>query len=526
MVFDRVIPNADHSQLLQITLALVAGALAAALFQFTRGIAIIRVEGKLGASLQAAVWDRLLSLPVPFFREYSAGDLADRAMGIDGIRQVLSGATILSILAAVFSVFNFALLFFFDPRLAWAATGLVLVVIVVTTLAGYLKMRHQRQLTQLQGRISGLILQFITGISKLRVAGAEGRAFAFWAREFSAQRKLAHDTRTIANVLAVFNAAYPILTLMVIFAMIAAMGKSRLSTGSFLAFNAAFSQFLLAGLQVSSVLLSALNIVPMYERIRPILQTRPEVDQAKSDPGELTGEVEVNHVTFRYDEGGPLVLRDVSLHIRPGEFVALVGPSGSGKSTLLRLLLGFEAPESGAIYYDGQELAGLDIRAVRKQLGVVLQSGKLMAGDILTNIIGASLLTVDDAWEAARLAGLDKDIEQMPMGMYTVISEGGGTLSGGQRQRLLIARAIVTKPRIIFFDEATSALDNTTQAVVSQSLERLRATRVVIAHRLSTIIKADRVFVLEAGRVVQSGSYAELVKQPGLFADLVKRQLT
>jgi len=268
-----------------------------------------------------------------------------------------------------------------------------------------------------------------------------------------------------------------------------------------------------------------LSVVPMIERVRPILQALPEVDQVKSDPGELTGEIQINHINFRYKAGGPLALHDVSLNIGAGEFVALVGPTGSGKSTLLRLLLGFDAPESGAIYYDGQDLHGLDIRAVRRQLGVVLQNGKLMPGDILTNIVGASTLTIEDAWEAARMAGLDKEIEQMPMGMHTVIGEGGSTLSGGQRQRLLIARAVVTRPRILFFDEATSALDNATQAAIGASLERLQATRVVIAHRLSTIVKADRIFVLDAGRLVQSGTYAELMNQPGLFADLVRRQL-
>ena len=524
-LFDSVIPGAVRGTLFQLSLALIVSALAAALFQLTRGIASLRLEGRLGVSIQAALWDRLLSLPVPFFRDYTAGDLTERAMGIDAIRQVLSSTTILSILASVFSVFNFGLLFVYDPRLAWMATGLVVVAIGAAGLVSYLQMRHQRLLTQMEGHITGLILEFITGISKLRVAGAEGRAFGFWAREYSAQRKLAYETRSLANSLIVFNATYPILTSMVIFATLVAYGAATLSTGKFLAFNAAFSQFLFAGLQMTAAVVSVLSVVPMYERVKPILQTLPEVDQVKSDPGELTGEIQINHVNFRYRTGGPLVLQDVSLNVEAGEFVALVGPSGSGKSTLLRLLLGFDAPESGAIYYDGQDLHGLDIRAVRRQLGVVLQNGKLMPGDILTNIVGTSTLTLEDAWEAARMAGLDKEIEQMPMGMHTVIGEGGSTLSGGQRQRLLIARAIVTKPRVLFFDEATSALDSATQAVVGASLERLQATRVVIAHRLSTIVKADRIFVLEAGRLVQSGTYAELMDQPGLFADLVKRQL-
>jgi ABC-type bacteriocin/lantibiotic exporter with double-glycine peptidase domain len=298
-----------------------------------------------------------------------------------------------------------------------------------------------------------------------------------------------------------------------------------LTTGEFLAFNAAFGQFLTAVLQLSASIVSVLSIVPLYERAKPILQTLPEVDQAKSDPGELSGNIEVSHLAFRYRPDTPLVLKDISMNIPAGEFVAFVGASGCGKSTLFRLLLGFEQPESGSVYYDGQELQQLDVQAVRRQMGVVLQNGKLLSGDIFTNLVGSSPLTVDDAWEAARMAGFDQDIRQMPMGMHTVVSEGGGGLSGGQRQRLMIARAIVAKPRILLFDEATSALDNQTQAIVSKSLEELKATRIVIAHRLSTIIHADRIFVLDKGVVVQSGTYDTLIQQEGLFAELAKRQL-
>jgi ABC-type bacteriocin/lantibiotic exporter with double-glycine peptidase domain len=263
----------------------------------------------------------------------------------------------------------------------------------------------------------------------------------------------------------------------------------------------------------------------MYEQAKPILETLPEVDAGKSDPSALTGEIELQHVVFRYQSDGPAVLRDLTLRIEPGEFVAFVGPSGSGKSTVLRLLLGFETPESGGIYYDGQELGGLDIQAVRRQIGVVLQSGRLMSGDIFTNIVGSAAVGMEEAWEAARMAGFEDDIKAMPMGMHTVVSEGGGTLSGGQRQRLLIARALVHRPRLLFFDEATSALDNRTQAIVSASLERLSATRIVVAHRLSTIANADRIYVIDRGRVVQSGRYNELIQQDGLFAELAKRQI-
>jgi NHLM bacteriocin system ABC transporter ATP-binding protein len=525
LVVDAVIPGANRSGLLQVALALLAAAIAGLLFQITQSIAFLRFEGNMDASLQAAVWDRLLSLPVGFFRDFTAGDLGNRAMSISSIRQTLSGTTIGSILAGLFSIFSFALLFYFDSRLAWLAAGLVLVAVVVTAGASTLQVRYQRQLVELQGRISGMVLQLITGIAKFRIAGAEERAFVYWARAFSEQKRTAYQARAVANSLSVFNAAYPTLATMAIFAALALSAEAELSTGEFVGFNVAFSQFLTGALQVSFALVSTLNIVPLYERARPIFQTLPESDVSRPSPGELSGEIEVSQVSFRYKEGGPLILKEVSLHIKPGEFIALVGPSGSGKSTLFRLLVGFEQPEAGAIYFDGQDLTTIDIQEVRRQMGVVLQNGRLLAGTILENIIGSSLMTIDEAWEAARMSGLDEDVKAMPMGLHTLVSEGGGTLSGGQRQRLLIARAVVTRPRIIFFDEATSALDNRTQAIVSASLERLQATRIVIAHRLSTIINADRIFVMEGGRLVQVGTYQELIDQPGLFAELARRQL-
>lgn len=524
-LFDTIIPSANRSQLWQMSLALLVSAMAIVGFQITQSVALLRFEGQMDANLQAAVWDRLLSLPVAFFRQYTAGDLGERAMGINAIRQALSGTTISSILAGIFSIFSFGLLFYYSPSLAYLATGLVLIAVVVTTAAGYLQVRFERDLVALQGKISGLVLQLINGVAKFRVAGTEGRAFVYWAARFSDQKQLAYRTRTIANNLAVFNAAYPVLASMAIFAAFANRDTAQLSTGQFLGFTAAFSQFLFAALQVSTAIISVLAIVPMYERAKPIFQTLPETDETKASPGELSGAIEVSHLSFRYKENGPLILKDVSLQIRPGQFVALVGSSGSGKSTLFRLLLGFETPEAGAIYYDGQDLSALDIREVRRQMGVVLQNGRLLTGSIYENIVGSSLLTIENAWQAARQSGLDEDVKRMPMGMHTLVSEGGGTLSGGQRQRLLIARAIVNRPRILFFDEATSALDNRTQAIVSESLEKLEATRIVIAHRLSTIINADHIFVMADGRVVQSGNYQELMNQPGLFADLAKRQI-
>jgi len=366
-------------------------------------------------------------------------------------------------------------------------------------------------------------------IAKLHVSGAEPRAFAVWAREFATQKELSIRAQNVTNYLTVFNSAFPVISLVAIFSYAThLMGHPLLdvlTTGTFLAFLAAFVQFQSAALQFNSTVESVLGIVPIYERVAPIFEAVPEVDEARKHPGELSGALEISHLSFRYHQDAPLVLRDLSLVVKPGEFVAIVGPSGSGKSTLLRLLLGFEKSDSGAIYYDGGDLAGLDIQAVRQQIGVVIQNARLGAGSIFENIVGSAPLTLDDAWQAAQWAGLDEDIHKMPMGMHTFISEGGRNLSGVQRQRLHIARALVKKPRLFFFDEATSALDNQTQLVVSRSLDALRATRVVIAHRLSTIVNAERILVIHKGTVVQSGCYEELINREGLFRELAKRQL-
>ncbi|MCC3372463.1 NHLP bacteriocin export ABC transporter permease/ATPase subunit [Cohnella sp. REN36] len=524
ILFDAIIPAAQRGPLVQLGLILISIAIVTALFELTRSVAMLRIEGKMDGAIQAAVWDRLLQLPASFFRRFTAGDLANRANSINDIRKTLSGVAITALFSGLFSSFNFFLLFYYDVKLALAAAALVLVSMLATFGVGFALVRKQRVMFKLQGKLEGIVLQIMNGIAKFRMAAAERRAFVLWAKAFGEMKEVSFRVRSIANVHAVFNAVFPAAASIVLFYLVASQ-PNGLSAGKFIAFFSAFTTFLGAMLAMSSAAVSLLNIVPLLERTKPILQSTPEVHEAMDDPGELSGGIEVRHVSFRYSADQRLVLNDLSLTIRPGEFVALVGASGCGKSSLLRLLLGFEKAESGSIYYDGQDIKSLDIRSVRSQLGVVLQHGKVMAGDIYTNIVGSSNLTHQQAWEAARMAGFDGDIQQMPMGMHTVVSEGGGTLSGGQRQRLLIARALARKPKILLFDEATSALDNRTQAIVSESLDQLRATRVVIAHRLSTIRNADRIFVMDGGRVVQAGTYGELMGEEGLFRELAKRQL-
>lgn len=524
ILFDRIIPDGERGQLLQMALILGSFGISAVLFQLVRTFAMIRIEGRTDTMVQAAVWDRVLSLPAPFFRKFTAGELTMRVMGINQIRKAISGTVITTILSALFSIFNLGLLFKYSPKMAFYALVLVFISAAVTFACSFLQMRYERELLSVSNKIVGQVLQIIGGIAKFRVAGAEKRAFFQWAKAFGRQREIEFRNEAIENALITFNEIFPIITSIIIF--FAAFSTKALGAGSFIAFNSAFTGFMAIMLALSGVIPVLNNIIPTYESTKPILEALPEYDEIKDDPGDLDGSIELSHVIFRYNPEAPVVINDLSLKINKGEYLAIVGASGCGKSTILRLLLGFEKPESGKIYYGAHDIDKVDIRSIRKQLGVVMQNSQLMAGDIKSNIIGANLnLSMDDAVEAAKMAGLYEDIQAMPMGMFTVISEGGSTLSGGQRQRLMIARAIASKPKIIFFDEATSALDNKTQAIVSKSMDSLKVTRIVIAHRLSTILKCDRIIVLDKGRIVEEGSYEELMNNRNMFYELAKRQL-
>jgi ATP-binding cassette subfamily C protein len=525
LLIDSVIPNARNSELVQLVLLLLTATLGISAFELTRAIAMLRImEGRIGNALQMAVIHRLLYLPTVFFRRYSAGDLANRALGVGLIFRQFNSTTQAAVLSWFFGLSSLVCLFFINRILAVLAIVLALLIILIIVNLNRRRLKFERRKYLLQGNLASRVFQLLNGIAKLHGSGAEKRAFALWAKDFAKQKALDYKARRISNVIAVIESGYPVLASMLMFG-ITAFYVPTLSTGDFVFFNTAFTQFLTSTIAMFTALTTLIPVIPLYERAQPILETLPEISEAHKFPGSLSGAIDISHVTFRYSADGPVILNDLSINIKPGEFIAFVGPSGSGKSTVYRLLLGFERPESGAIYFDGQDLGGLDIGAVRRQLGVVLQNGKLMSGDIFTNIVGSAQLSLDDAWEAARIAGLEEDIKALPMGMHTVIAEGAGTFSGGQKQRLMIARAVVNKPRILLFDEATSALDNRTQAIVSQSIEHLNATRIVIAHRLSTISKADRIFVIEAGQVTETGKYDELMAKNGVFALLAKRQL-
>lgn len=532
VLFDTAIPDASRSLLFQMGLGLIVAALGKSLFDLLEAVVTTRISTAMNSVTQAAVWDRLLKLHPSFLRQYSTGDLVTRAMAISTIFRRLGVTGMRAIFGSLVSLINLALMFYYSWRLAVIGLAAGALILMMTQVSGVAMLRHLRPLQQLEGRLFGITVQLINGISKLRVSGTERFAFVYWGKRYSEQQKLNLTVQRLKDHVGALNQTIPTLATAMIFlvagtTLLSSAGDSRLTLtpGDFLAFSAAFGVFISSVSFLSNTAVDMLHDLNLWRRSEPILAAQPEMDAGKSPPGSLEGAISISHVTFRYQNSGRLTLDDVTVEAKPGEFVAIVGPSGSGKSTLLRLLLGFETPASGTVRFDGQDLNGLDPLGVRRQLGVVLQSSNLMAGSIFENIAAGAAITLDQAWDAARRASIAPDIESFPMGMHTFISEGANNISMGQRQRLLIARALVFKPRILLFDEATSALDNRAQAVVSRSLDSLKVTRIVVAHRLSTIRNADRIYVMQAGRVVETGSFAELAAGNGLFSRMMARQV-
>ncbi len=523
LMVDRVIPAGDGSLLVRVTLVLGMLAAMAALLRVLQGTVMMQLEGRVATRLGAALWDRLLDLPPRFFRNYRAGDLGVRMSAVQTLRDQTSGVVVGTVLSVVLLLPALALLFAYDAALAWLNLGFGLLALFVIVSVGLLQVAPLRRRHAAVRRLSGDMFQFINGMGKLRAAGAEKSAMASWARGYREQQ-LAHlQARRLNQHLVAFSTAVPALASAVLFAAAAGSG---VALGDFLAVYAASVVFYGAIVALGQSFSGIAAAVPTYEEIKPVLEAVPESAASGTASPELSGEMRLDHVSFRYDGAAPLILDDVSIHARPGEFVAIVGESGAGKSTLLRVALGLEEPTAGAVYYDGIDLASLERRSVRRQMGVVAQDGAIQPGNILDNILGLDdELTIADAWQAAERAAVDGDIADMPMQMFTVVGDSSAIFSGGQIQRIRIAAALARSPRIVFLDEATNWLDAGSQAEVMASIERLAVTRVVIAHRLSTVRAAERIYVLQAGRVVQEGSFEELSGARGPFLDLMQRQM-
>lgn len=524
-VLGEFVPKAQTGLIVQVCLAVMVSGVVTAAFMLLQNLTMLRLEGRIEATLQPAVWDRLLRLPTKFFTERSTGELASQAMGISSIRRMMAGIGPTVAQSLTIGAMNLGLLFWYSVPMAMAAIGMLVVIAAGFLGLGLWQVRWQRRLVVLGNKLNNQAFQTLRGLPKLRVAAAENYAYAAWASEFARSRELQQKVGRIKNLTTVLGSVYLPLCTLLMFMLLAGPARGSMSASAFLTFNTSVTMLLTAVTSLTGAFVSAVAALPLFEEIKPVLEAQPEVRTASTRPGPLSGAMEARRLSFRYSDDGPLILDDVSFEIRPGEFVAIVGPSGCGKSTLLRLLIGFDRPVSGSVLYDGQDLAALDQSAVRRQCGVVLQHAQPFTGSILDVICGTEPYTPEEAMAAAAMAGLAEDIQRMPMGLHTIVS-GSGAISGGQRQRLMIAQALIRRPRILFFDEATSALDNDTQRTVIESTKALNATRVVIAHRLSTVLDADRVIVMENGKVAQQGPPAQLLADTGgRLHELVRRQM-
>ncbi len=521
-LFSTVLDSGSGGALMGVGIFMICATVSSLLFKSVHGLLTARVGTRLAVSVEAAAMMRLLSLPADFFKDYSAGELSNRTQYINGLCTQMAEMALTTGLTSLFSLIYVAQIFTFAPALAVPALVVMVLTLLVTVVQVLLQAQINRQQMELASKESGMSYQLISGVQKIRLSGSERRAFARWGKLYAKEARLRYDPPTFLKTAPVLVTAISLIGTMV---MYAAAIKSGVSIAEYYAFNSAYGMVNAAFLALSGIAAGAAQVGPVLEMIRPILEATPEVAEDKLVITRLSGGVEINNVTFRYTEDMPPVLDDLSLKIRPGQYVAVVGGTGCGKSTLMRVMLGFETPQKGAVYYDGRDLQRIDLKSLRRRIGAVMQNGRLFSGSIFENItIAAPWLTLDDAWEAAETAGLAEDIRSMPMGMFTMISEGQGGISGGQRQRLLIARAIAPKPKILMFDEATSALDNLTQKQVSDALDRMKCTRIVIAHRLSTIRQCDRIIVLDKGKIAEDGTFEDLIALNGTFSSLVARQ--
>ena len=527
LLADWILPDAVDSMLVQIAVALIIIAVVGIVLHILRGTALARLEGRGSARLSSALWDRLLGLPPSFFRNFAAGELAVRVSAFQVMRDQTTGAYANAAVSLAFLLPLLAILFVYDASLAWVSMGVGALSLGITLFLARLQVAPRRRFYAVSRRLAGELFQFINGIGKLRSAGAEASAFASWARGYREQQLAQIQLSRISEHLVALSAALPAFMGAAIFGVALWHDPENLSLGNFLVVYAVSITFYLVVIGLAYSCEAMATALPQYEQVKPILAAVPQDRRGPAAPAELSGDIRFDHVSFRYSSDGPQIVSDVSIHARPAEFIAIVGASGAGKSTLLRLGLGLEDPSAGGVYYDGRDLANLDRRSVRRQVGVVMQDGALRPGNLLDNIIGLDgSLTIDDAWRAARLAAVERDIKAMPMQMFTPVGDSASTFSGGQIQRIRIAAALVRSPRIVFFDEATSWLDAKSQAQVMAGIQSLAATRIVIAHRLSTIRKADRIYVLLQGQVVQEGSFIALFQTEGPFRELVQRQMT
>lgn len=522
ILFSVVVTSGSVRLLVGIAIFAICLSLTSLIISSVKSLISARINTKLSISIEAATMMRLMSLPADFFKNYSSGELQERAGNISSLCDMLVSTILNTGLTSAFSLIYIYQIFVYAPGLVIPSLIITFITIIFFVVSALMQMKISVKQMELGGRESGMTYALISGVQKIKLAGAEKRAFARWANLYAERISYSYNPPAFLKLNPVISSAISLTGTLVMYYMAV---KTGVSVAEYYAFNTAYGMVSGAFMSLSSIALTFAQIKPILERVKPLLDAKPEISEGKQVITRLSGAVEMNNVSFRYNESMPNVIDNLSLKIRPGQYVAIVGKTGCGKSTLMRLLLGFEKADRGAIYYDGKDINSLDLKSLRRKIGSVMQNGKLLQGDIYSNItISAPWLTMDEAFEAAEKAGIAEDIRRMPMGMHTMISEGSGGISGGQRQRLMIARAIAPKPKILMFDEATSALDNITQRQVCEALDAMKCTRIVIAHRLSTIKQCDRIIVLDGGHIVEDGTYRELIDNKGYFYELVERQ--
>ncbi len=522
LLFSTVIESGSYQLLLAITVFMICVMVSNLLINGVKSLIMARINTKMNISVQAATMSRVMSLPAKFFKNYGSGELSARAQYINSLCNMLVSTILSTGLTSIFSLAYISQIFVYAPALVVPSLIITFATVAFSVISAFAQMRISKKSMEISSKESGMSYALISGVQKIKLSGAEKRAFARWGNLFAEGARLSYDPPMFLKINAVISSAISLVGTLVMYYFAVSSG---VSVADYYAFNTAYGMVSGAFMSLAGIALTIAQIKPIMDMVKPILQVVPEISEGKQVITRLLGGIELNNVSFRYNENMPLVVDDMSLKIRPGQYVAIVGATGCGKSTLMRLMLGFETPQKGAVYFDGKDISSVDLKSLRRNIGVVMQNGKLFSGDIFSNItISAPWLTMDEAWNAAELSGIAEDIRRMPMGMHTIISEGSGGVSGGQRQRLMIARAIAPKPKILMFDEATSALDNLTQKTVSESLDGLKCTRIVIAHRLSTIKQCDRIIVLDKGKIIEDGTYNELIQNGGFFAELVARQ--
>lgn len=521
-LLEDILPSGQAVMVGSIAVLLAGTAVSKFLFSVVKEMMRGRVEQKMKVELQSAVFVRILNLPVHFFKEYSAGELSERVIALTGICTIFCEVLLGSGMTALFSLVYLVQILSIAPAMFLPALAVLLVQLLIAGISVYGRLTVMTMELEASTKVQGIVYEIFSGIQKIKLVGCEERAFAKWAEKYQMEANANYNPPFAFKVQ---NALSPVVTILGSMLLFAVAAGSSLSVSQYVAFNTSFGMVSGAILSLTSIATMISTLRPILELAEPILNAKPEASEEKEIVKKIKGNIELNNVSFRYTEDGPWIIDHLNLKIRSGQYIAIVGTTGCGKSTLMRLMMGFETPKSGAVYYDGKDIQKLDQKSLRQQIGVVMQNGKLFSGDIFSNItISAPQLGLKDAWEAAEMAGVAEDIRNMPMGMHTILSEGSGGISGGQKQRLMIARAIVTKPKVLMFDEATSALDNITQKQVSDSLKNLKSTRIVIAHRLSTIKECDRIIVLDKGHIIEDGTYETLSKAGGFFSELVARQ--